>query len=151
MMGGFFVRFNIELTPNELYEIIRRAKEKVFIVRNYAVYWLFIGGHWVATVKIWMPRFLSYTEYISWMEDASEERIVEHFSTPIYVADESCNDVDAEITSLEIRYYCKQVRRYATFVVEINTNDIEKHDKYILQLVAVAIGETTFTNMFRPM
>ena len=151
MMGGFFIRFDLELSPSELYELMRRAKEKVFVVRNDVVYWLFIGSHWMATVKVWMPRFLNYTEYISWIEDTSEERMERYFNEPIYVADESCDNVEVEVTSHEIRYYCKAVRRYATFAVEINTNDIEKHDKYILQLTAVSIGESSFAKMLRPM
>jgi len=151
MMGGFFVRFDLELSPSELYELMRRAKEKVFAVRNDAVYWLLVGSHWMAVVKVWIPRFLNYTEYISWVEDASQERIEAHFSEPIYVVDEDCVDADIEVTPYEIRYYCKQVRRYATFAVEINTNDAGKHDKYILQLMAVSVGESTFAKMLRPM
>jgi len=150
-MGGFFIRFDLELSPSELYELMRRAKEKVFTARGEAVYWLFIGSHWVSIIKVWMPRFLNYTEYISWIEDVNEERIEKYFSEPIYVADENCDDVEIEVTRYEIRYYCKSVKRYATFAVEINTNDVEKHDKYILQLTAVSIGESSFAKMLRPM
>jgi hypothetical protein len=147
MMGGFFVRASREITPNELYELVKRAKEKVFKVVNNNVYWFLVGNHWLATIMIYSVENTEHVDYVnpSCLEDGS------CVAEPEYVAPSECYKVDVIAYQDEIRYKCTYIRMKMNIAVEVNTNSIGQHDPFIFKLIVDALAETNFTDMLRPM
>jgi hypothetical protein len=169
MMGGFFIRFVRYLSAEEFAKLLQLAKAKVFkVVKNDSdsvVMWLLIGRHWVAGVSIGY-RTESETEYISLcLPKAIEENnkiCIDHEEKqlePKHVFDyKSCHHIDMRVTQEDsdgyrysIRYVCHEVERKAVFAVEVNTNQPEQHDEFILQLVAEELASESPRTVLRPM
>jgi hypothetical protein len=51
----------------------------------------------------------------------------------------------------EIYYTCYKIDRKAVFAVEVNTNQPEQHDEFILQLVAEELASESPRTVLRPM
>jgi hypothetical protein len=147
MMGGFFIRVTKEITLIELYELIKRAKEKVFKVVDSNVYWFLVGSHWLAVVMIYTVQNTEHVDYINseCLEDDS------CLDKPVYISPPWCHKVDIVTYTNEVRYVCTSVRRKMNIVVEVNTNSIGQHDPFILKLVVDVLAEANFTDMLRPM
>jgi hypothetical protein len=146
-MGGFFIRASREITPTELYELIKRAKEKVFKIVDNVVYWFLIGDHWLAVVEVYTVENTGYVDYISSVCLDDDRCLAE----PEYVAPPWCHKVDIVMYSNEIRYVCTSVKRKMNIAVEVNTNSIGQHDPFILKLVVDVLAEASFADMLRPM
>jgi hypothetical protein len=173
MMGGFFIRFVRYLSVEEFAKLLQLARARTFkVVKNNddsasdsVVMWLLIGRHWIAGVSIGY-RVEGETEYISLclpkaIEENnkicidSEEKQLE----PKYVFDyKTCHHIEVRVTSEDrdgyryaVRYMCHEVERKAVFAVEINTNQPEQHDDFILQLVAEELASESPRTVLRPM
>ena len=168
-MGGFFIRFVRYLSAEEFAKLLSLAKAKVYKVvkddSNSIVMWLLIGRHWVAGVSIGY-RVESEAEYISLcLPKAIEENnriCIDHEEKqlePKYVFDyRICHLIDMRVTSrdrdgykYEVYFICHEVERKAVFAVEINTNQPEQHDDFILQLVAEELASESPRTVLRPM
>jgi hypothetical protein len=173
MMGGFFIRFVRYLSAEELAKLLQLARARTFkVVRSgdgrasdSVVMWLLIGRHWIASVGIGYRTEIE-TQHISLclpraIEENnklcidSEEKQLE----PRYVFDyKLCRYVDMGVVqedrdgySYEVYFRCREVERKAVFAVEINTNQPEQHDDFILQLVAEELASESPRTVLRPM
>ena len=172
-MGGFFIRFVRYLSAEEFAKLLQLAKAKVYKVvkddndsaSDSVVMWLLIGRHWVAGVSI-EYRVESETEYISLcLPKAIEEKnkictdSEEKQLEPKYVFDyKTCHHIEMRITQEDedgyryaVRCMCYEIERKAVFAVEINTNQSEQHDEFILQLVAEELASESPRTVLRPM
>jgi hypothetical protein len=146
-MGGFFIRVTKEITSSELYELIKRAKDKVFKVVDSSVYWFLVGSHWLAVVAVYTVQRTEYVDYIDsvCLEDGS------CLDEPVYVSLPWCHKVDIVMYGNEIRYVCTSIKRKMNIAVEVNTNSIGQHDPFVLRLVVDVLAEASFADMLRPM
>jgi len=168
-MGGFFIRFVRYLSAEELTKLIQLAKVKTFKVvkddSDAVVMWLLIEKHWIVGVSIGY-RVEGETEYISLcLPKAIEENnkiCINHEEKqlePKYVFDyKTCHHIEMRVTLEDedgyryaVRYMCHEVERKAVFAVEINTNQSEQHDDFILQLVAKELASESPRIVLRPM
>jgi len=168
-MGGFFIRFVRYLTPEEFAKLLQLAKVKTLkIIKNdgdATVMWLLIGRHWVVGVGVGY-RAESETEYISLCPpEAIKENnkiCINHEERQLeskYVFDyKTCHHIGMKVEPEDkdnykyvIRYMCHEVERKAVFAVEINTNQPEQHDDFILQLVAEELASESPRTVLRPM
>jgi hypothetical protein len=85
----------------------------------------------------------------------SEEKQLE----PKYVFDyKTCHHIEMRVVqedrdgySYEVYFTCYEVTRKAVFAVEVNTNQPEQHDEFILQLVAEELAPESPRTVLRPM
>jgi hypothetical protein len=169
MMGGFFIRFVRYLSAEELAKLLQLAKVRTFKINkddnDAIVTWLLVGRHWVAGVSVGY-RTTSDTEHISLCPPELLER-----DSRICVEQEErelglewlfwswdCHHIDVSISQkdengygYEIRYICYEINRKAVLAVEVNTNQPEQHDEFILQLVAEELASESPRTVLRPM
>jgi hypothetical protein len=169
MMGGFFIRFVRYLTAEELAKLLQLAKAKVFKVdkngSDGVVMWLLVGKHWIAGVSIGY-RTENEVEHISLcLPRAIEENnklcidSEERQLRPKYVlGHKTCHHIDMRVVqedrdgyNYEVYFTCYEVTRKAVFAVEVNTNQPEQHDDFILQLVAEELASESPRTVLRPM
>ena len=169
MMGGFFVRFIRYLSADELAKLLQLAKSKVYKVvkgdNDSTVMWLLVGRHWIASISVGY-RAESTTEYVSLcLPKAIEENnkiCIDHEENqfePKYVFDyKTCHHIRVRVMSEDrdgykyaMWYTCYEIERKAVFAVEINTNQPEQHDDFILQLVAEELASESPRTVLRPM
>jgi hypothetical protein len=169
MMGGFFIRFVRYLSVEEFAELLQLAKFKTFKIdkdnNDAIVTWLLIGKHWVAGVSVGY-RTTGDTEHISLCPPnllergnklcAEQEERGLRSEWMFYNWD--CHHIDVGIIQkdgngydYEVHYTCYEVDRKAVFAVEINTNQSEQHDEFILQLVAEELASESPRTVLRPM
>ena len=165
MMGGFFVRFIRYLSSDEFAKLLKLAKAKVYKVvkddSDSTVMWLLIGRHWITSISVGY-RVENTTEYISLCIEENNKICIDHEENqfePKYLFEyKTCHHVEMRITArdrdgykYEIRYTCHEVERKAVFAVEINTNQPDQHDDFILQLVAEELASESPRTVLRPM
>jgi len=164
-MGGFFIRFIRYLSAEEFAKLLSLAKVKVHkITKNNndsTVMWLLIGKHWIASVSVGY-RAENTTEYISLCVEENNRICIDHEENqfePKYVFDyKTCHHIRVRVTPEDrdgyryaVWYTCYEVERKAVFAVEINTNQPEQHDDFILQLVAEELALESPRTVLRPM
>ena len=168
MMGGFFIRFVMYLSAEEFARLLQLAKVKINkVVKNgggTTVIWMLVGKHWVASVSVGF-RATSDTQYISLcLPEALENNKIcveseESQFRPVYLFYSwDCHHISVSVRQedrdgyrYEIRYTCYEVERKAVFAVEINTNQPEQHDDFVLQLVAEELASESPRTVLRPM
>jgi len=168
-MGGFFVRFVKYLSAEELARLLQLARVKIHrVIKNDSdvnVMWMLIGRHWIASVSIGF-RTTSDTQHISLCPPELLERNdricleqeERQLKSEYLFFNWDCNHITTSIKQedrdgyrYEIYYTCYEVERKAVFAVEINTNQPEQHDDFILQLVAEELASESPRTVLRPM
>ena len=164
-MGGFYIRFNEDLSKEDLQTIIRKAKLRtVEVVKNgdgFDVYMLFIGRHWWVAVNVYQQTETEYESIYFCVKEEDEEcmRELEEMLRPKWLFPmRECHEIDLVATQdgfnpnrFELRWICHEVRRRALFNVEINTNFVEQHDVEILKIVARYTAGLDVSTVVRPM